>query len=501
MAIIGYDLTAYNEFVKNNPVTVTGVVRVGEKYDNPDDVLDDPNATFWQGGKEIPVNLVPANQIDASTLIAYGEDGTLHVLITPQIEGTTESVQKAAEGMVSNYVTTSIFGNQTTHDWGWLNNLIGSDLITWINSFNSELESFEKNKGSWLTLWGALDGATLSGIDTRMNQQLSGDNLAGLTTYVSEMVAAIQNGQQISAEDIQNLQDIVTFLNNLELTGTGENVRAGVAQGMTEAGWDTDAETVASNLETALNTALGIESPSTRVKPVGDNVAAGVGVGMNEFDFTTDATTVATNLTTAIETALPSTSLDTIATAAITGLASALTSFSMTVAGSTVATNVKSAISSSLTVSTLRPVGLNAMAGLRAGIVAGQSGVISAMRTAARAAVNAAKSELKIKSPSVVFRDEIGRMAMKGVGVGALLESRKQAKVIRNASKYLTDAAKGGSVAYADNDNRRTYNQQSSVNLSGNSFYIRDEQDIRSLAIEIATLTKRQQRGRGLRMA
>ena len=40
-----------------------------------------------------------------------------------------------------------------------------------------------------------------------------------------------------------------------------------------------------------------------------------------------------------------------------------------------------------------------------------------------------------------------------------------------------------------------------SVNLAGNSFYIRDQQDIRSLAVEIAALTKRQQRGRGLRMA
>jgi len=45
------------------------------------------------------------------------------------------------------------------------------------------------------------------------------------------------------------------------------------------------------------------------------------------------------------------------------------------------------------------------------------------------------------------------------------------------------------------------YNNTSSVNLSGNNFYIRDEQDIRSLAVEIATLTRRQQRGRGLRMA
>jgi len=31
--------------------------------------------------------------------------------------------------------------------------------------------------------------------------------------------------------------------------------------------------------------------------------------------------------------------------------------------------------------------------------------------------------------------------------------------------------------------------------------YVRDEQDIRSLAVEIASLTKRQQRGKGLRMA
>ena len=56
------------------------------------------------------------------------------------------------------------------------------------------------------------------------------------------------------------------------------------------------------------------------------------------------------------------------------------------------------------------------------------------------------------------------------------------------------------SIAFGNNDNRKTYNQTSSVNLSGNNFYVRDEQDIRSLAIEIATLTKRQQRCKGLRI-
>ena len=61
---------------------------------------------------------------------------------------------------------------------------------------------------------------------------------------------------------------------------------------MTEAGWDTDAETVAANLESALNMAFDINSPSERVKPVGDNVAAGVGAGMSAHDFSTDASTV-----------------------------------------------------------------------------------------------------------------------------------------------------------------------------------------------------------------
>ena len=66
---------------------------------------------------------------------------------------------------------------------------------------------------------------------------------------------------------------------------------------------------------------------------------------------------------------------------------------------------------------------------------------------------------------------------------------------------YLTGEAKEGAVAFGSTDNRKTYNQTSSVNLSGNNFYVRDEQDIRSLAVEIATLTRRQQRGKGLRMA
>ena len=90
---------------------------------------------------------------------------------------------------------------------------------------------------------------------------------------------------------------------------------------------------------------------------------------------------------------------------------------------------------------------------------------------------------------------------MKGFGQGVLEESKAQGRILRNAARYLTDEAAYGAGAVSNSTTNKTYNQQSSVNLSGNSFIIRDETDIRSLAIEIAALTKRQQRGKGLRMA
>ena len=149
----------------------------------------------------------------------------------------------------------------------------------------------------------------------------------------------------------------------------------------------------------------------------------------------------------------------------------------------------------------LRSVGINAMAGIRAGILAGQAGVISAMRSAARSAVNAAKTELDINSPSAVFEDEVGAMTMRGFGKGVVKESREQADIIRNAARFLTEEAREGAIAYSTSDNRRTYNNSVNSTIQVQQLVVRDEQDIHSLAVEIATLTRRQQRGRGLRMA
>ena len=498
VGIYGYDLLAYRRFIAANPVEVQGIVKLGEAFENPADALHDPQTQFWQNGVQIPVEAVPSEMLTADKVAVLGEDGTLHVLIAPEVTGTEEAIEAISPLIdeVDQFGTTVMgmwagFLPTTTMD------LIGS-AVERMNSYTNSLEY-----SPWEKFWASVRGeSTDHGVlDQSMSNDFSAERVAELSAYVGEVVSAIQQGKQVSEQDIQNLQDTLTFLQGLDTTQTGQHILEGVAAGMTEGGWDSDAETVASNLEAALNLAFGIQSPSTRVKPVGSNISAGVGVGMTEYDFNADATSIATAVDTALQSVLTNTTLAPIGTSTIAGMATAMTSYSMTSTGLAVASEVKTAVNSSLTTNTLRSAGINAMAGLKAGINAGRSGVISAMRSAARAAVEAAKSELKIHSPSEVFEDEVGVMTMRGFGQGVLKESKEQAKVIRNASRYLTGEAKEGAIAYSTNDNRRTYNQQSSVNLSGNTFYVRDEQDIRSLALEIATLTRRQQRGKGLRFA
>ncbi len=453
VGLTGYDTLAYRKFIAMNPVEVAGVVRLGEIYENPIETASDEDVKFYdRKGVEIPVTAVPQEALTADTVAVLSNDGTLHVLVTPEITGTEEAIEemRTAVDEVDQLGVTSV---------GRAFGMLPATLMDFVDSAMRRIETY-KNPGffdfAWLSDLFDSSGR-LRTLDTSMQLDFDAENVAELSTYVGEVVAAIQNGEQVSEEDIQNLQNILTLISELDTLGIGENVTSGIAQGMTDAGWDTDAETVVSNLETAINTALDSHSPAQRMVPIGENVAAGVGVGMSGYDFSSDAETLASS--------------------------------------------IETAVSSVLTISTLSSAGLNAMRGLIAGINAGRWGVIAAMRDAARAAVNAAKDELKIHSPSAVFRDEVGIMTMRGFGEGVLEESKAQAKIIRNASRFLTGEAQEGSIASTSNDNRRTYNNTNSINLTVQNMQVRDEQDIRSLAVEIATLTRRQQRGRGLRMA
>ena len=497
--ITGYDYLAYRQLQNNPDLTLELPVRLGELPDGElDKLMADGKVKFWKDGVEVPIEAVPDGTVDASTVASLDQDGTLHILITPEITGTKEAID-ALSPVVDE---TDRLGVTMAGMWAGIRPTTTIDMV---DSALGRIQSYQEtlDYNWWDKFWASVGGAStnLEGLDQSMKSDFSPETVAEMSAYVAEVVSAIQQGVQVPEEDLNNLQTILDFLNGLDTTGTGAHIREGIAQGMTEAGFDSDAETVASNLETALNTALDIHSPSQRIKPVGEYVSAGVGEGMSGYDFTSDAGALAASVETAVTSALPGDALSSFGTSAAEGLASALSSYSMSSAGASVASGVRTAVSINLTATTLRSAGVNAMAGLRAGILVGRSGVISAMRSAAREAVNAAKKELKIKSPSQVFRDEVGIMVMRGFGAGVLKESKEQAKVIRNASRFLTGEAREGSIVTNSNDNRKTYNNNVSSTIQVQQMVVRDEQDIRSLAVEIATLTRRQQRGKGLRMA
>lgn len=453
--ITGYDMLAYKGLQSGTDLELEIPVRLGELPNGEfDRLLSEENVKFWKDGAEVPIELVPNGTVTDDTVAALDKDGTLHILITPEVTGTKEAID-AISPIVDEV---DKLGVTTLGKGMGIRSMTQMDMIeSALRRINSYQETLDYS--AWDKFWASVGGAStdLGVLDESMRLDFSAEDVAGLSAYVSEVVTAISHGGEVAQEDLQNLQKILAFLQGLDETGTGAHIREGIAQGLTEAGWESDAESVAARLESALNGAFVINSPSKRMEPIGRYSAEGIGVGVSQYGFGAEASSVARNLI--------------------------------------------SAVNGSLTSTSLRSASVNAMNGLRAGINAGRSGVISAMRIAARAAVAAAKSELKIHSPSRVFRDEVGAMTMKGFGEGVLRESKEQAKAIQNASRFLTSEAKESAIAFGSTDNRRTYNQQSNVNLSGNTFYIRDDKDVQSLAIEIATLTKRRQNGRGFRMA
>ena len=57
-----------------------------------DKLMSDGKVKFWKDGVEVPIEAVPDGTIDASTVASLDQDGTLHILITPEITGTKEAI-------------------------------------------------------------------------------------------------------------------------------------------------------------------------------------------------------------------------------------------------------------------------------------------------------------------------------------------------------------------------------------------------------------------------
>ena len=142
-------------------------------------------------------------------------------------------------------------------------------------------------------------------------------------------------------------------------------------------------------------------------------------------------------------------------------------------------------------------VGAEFSRGIVAGIESNRDEIKRAIQSSAEQTVEAAKEAYDIHSPSRLFRDEIGIPLMQGLGEGLIIGAREEGRIMRNASGYLTGQALGGARSASGSTVNNNTTNNDTVDVSGNTFVVRDEIDIRTLAYELSNFLTKRRRGRG----
>ena len=459
-----YTQEAYDEFVKNNPVKVTGVVSAISglgKYESKEDIVADEqagNIAFYEDGIQISA-AVAIDRVNGNDIVVVGDDGKLHVILVADVDlskaktTATSAFEDAESTSWLSYLGTNVKNLFNPETWGKTKEYAQStkDLVEQMVRLGNNVAT---NKDGIL---GFLYGKLGANWGNEILEKMTTQDVNNIATLVQTLSDAVKNGTA-TEEDIQNLQLLTEFFETLDTLGIGKNITAGVAQGMGDTSWTDTAEGVSADIVKALCEALGIHSPSTVMRDeVGSYLAEGIGDGLESYDYTPYATAASEK--------------------------------------------IRRTLVSALTYTTFYNIGRQAGAGLAAGIRAGSNSATTAITSVAQQIINAVKLALRINSPSRVMRDEVGVMTMRGWTEGIQMEASNTQKAISNAAHYLTDSASGIVSNMNSYDNRTTVNSSSNVNLHVESLQVRDEQDIHALAVEIATLTKNNQRARGLRMA
>lgn len=450
------------------------------------------------GTNGLPIEATPeviAKLTSKDIVVGMSDDGTYHIIVKPEWEEATAEDVKEAISEITDPENTN-------------NGFLGGSFLgkSGLESMKQASDYYRQySEQGWhglLPELGLMKHELLQWADNIITPEMA-ENLANTTATV---LGAALNGEELPEEAIEFLQEMATLLDYIAKYGENEDLLSGIVTDFAQLGVNMQAADIPDFLRN-LSEGTIPEELKSRFKTVGEEVGsdagAGVGEGLSGYDYTEDANASAENMEGSLRDAYdshsPSEKMKPVGEDVAAGVGAGLREYDPSGDVEALAAKMKDAMTLAVPATTYRQAGLNAMLGLRAGIIAGRALVVSAMKSAATSAVNAAKETLKIQSPSRVFRDEIGVMTMKGLGEGILAETEAQAKIIRNAARYLTGEASGGAIAATSNN--KTYNANSSVNLTGNNFYVQDEQDAYAMAVEIAEITKRQQRGMGLKMA
>lgn len=424
------------------------------------------------------VSRIEAGDLVGETMIVAG-DGSVTLLVRPEIEGTKEALEDAQKGFEEPlYDASPIFSK-----WALSAEKSVTDLRKKLEINEESLMPYSIQ--NWFAAFGG----------GKESMELSSGALAGVEELLTAVAKANQAGESIDPSIVSSLREVLALITQIEkMEGSGQGTETWADIADLFAGFGIE---VGDSLTDELQGLID----GTLFAPVGDDVAGEVGQGMAEHDFSDAAGKVRANVTTNMDRASGggssgggSSELAAAGDGMAAEIGEGMAEHDFTDAAQQVAGAAKSAVSGAAGIGRYKSVGLNMALGIAQGIRNGKGSIVAAMREAMSAALAEARQYNQIHSPSRLYEDEVGVMMMRGVGAGVLKEAKEQTAAVANAMRYFEDSAVG---TVSGNDNRN-YSSNSSVILNVDKLQVRDESDMRSLAIEIASFTNRRAAGRGM---
>ena len=442
----------------NSGVTLEGPpakvgVKLGANWKSElETALDAGLLTVTSNG--VPVTVTPEvlRQITAQDVALIGEDGTIHVIVTPDV-GTPEGVEQADAAMNQNPNAGTILAPLSSST---------QEKVDQIKALSASIEDYRKSAEAAKKM-GDFDESAIFSSEAVNESQLLAKAVEGLSDadleniggQIANLMAALEGGEG-TPEQLeqyrQQLGDLLALVGTIDpgaFNVTGSGVMEGIAQGMAAYGWSGDAGTVSSAIQSAINAALQINSPSKVMNPTGEGVAEGIGQGMGQYDFSSDAGGVAGSIISAFG--------DKASDAA--------------------------------------DIGKQFSAGLAGGIISGRSRVIEAAKSVAQAAAKAAKDALDINSPSKVT-EGFGEMFDLGFVRGIENELPRISRAVEAALYPAPPRQIPSTVVNQSTDNR---DMSVSAPIQVAHMEVRDDSDIDSISTQLAAMVRLDQKLIGAR--
>ena len=411
-------------------------------------------AIYGADGAKLPVTPEVVKQITANDVAMVGEDGTLHVIITPDV-GSQEGLEQSEAGMHTTGLTGTALEPLSRDAQGAIDNItqlaqVYDDLMASMQKAkdNGGMDEFGVSANEYADQAAAEFGALQQSVDGLAQSE---PQLTAIGERIANLMGALESGEG-TPEQLegyrQELTELLSFVDEIsgdDYGDTGEMICAGIAQGMAGYAFSGDAATVGEAIKSAINSALGVASPATTMVPTGGFVAAGIGQGMRQYAFGGDAAAVSTSIVGAFR-ALPAKG---------------------------------------------QVIGNQFGAGLAAGLRARIPGIIAQAQAAANQIAAAFRAAWQIHSPSRVAE---GLTEMFGAGLEKGMEHWPtiSERVLEND---VAAARRGlGSII---NNNTDARDMSVSAPIQVEHLEVRDDRDINSLAGELYSRIRRDQRMTG----